>query len=136
MSNIVDVLVARKAEIKQSIKTLQTEEREVDIALAAIEGTRAKVSSSVGTAAGKGSATGIGASMSINDGIIEAVKSGADSPSKIFQFLKPHLGIETTKNSVNTRLGKLRENKLIAHRDGRWVPVKNEARPPDGDALQ
>jgi hypothetical protein len=139
MPDIIETLRAKKAEIKESIRLLQIEDREIDTAISAIEDGRSKIVSAVGTIRGTGTVTGVSAvssNMGINEGIVEAVKNGADSPAKIFHFLKPHLGIETTKNSVNTRLGKLRDNGRIAYRDGRWVPATKEKRATEGDALQ
>lgn len=64
--------------------------------------------------------------FSIDDAILEAVANGVQTPAKILDYLSSRLGIDTTINSVRTRVSRLRADGRLARDDGGWVlPKKN-----------
>ncbi|WP_370301653.1 hypothetical protein [Pseudooceanicola sp.] len=73
--------------------------------------------------------------MPIDDAIIEAVKNGVRSPAKILRFLSTQLGVDTTINSVRTRLSRLKKEGKIAHDNRGWIMPSevSEGLPLDGN---
>ena len=59
--------------------------------------------------------------LPISDVIVLAVNSGVGTPRRILEYLKKNHNIETTSNSVNTRLSKLKAAHKISHDGKRWV---------------
>jgi hypothetical protein len=90
--------------------------RDIDAALDALGG-----GSESGSSGRPTSQTG----SAINDGIIEAIKNEQRTPATIYEFLRRHLGIETSKHSVSTRLSKMKNDGLIAHDGEKWVLPQN-----------
>ena len=78
--------------------------------------------------------------MPIDDAIIEAVKNDARAPAAILSFMQKHLGVQTTINSVRTRVSRLRANGRLTHDQRGWVLPEqiheglplNENDPPEG----
>ncbi|PWE31160.1 hypothetical protein DDZ14_14155 [Maritimibacter sp. 55A14] len=91
---------------------------EYDAAIAAIEGVRGDrgrsgVQSTV--------LSGSGPKMARDEAVIEAIKNGKRQPVAILDFIIRHLGIETTINSVRTRLSRLKNEGRIAHDSRGWI---------------
>ena len=59
--------------------------------------------------------------MSIDDGIVEAVRNDNRTPANIYIFLERQLGIKTTINSVRTRVSRLKSDGKIARGDDGWI---------------
>lgn len=66
------------------------------------------------------------ANISIDDAILEAVATGLQTPAKILNFLASDLGIETTINSVRTRVSRLGAAGKLTRDQRGWV-VADEA---------
>jgi hypothetical protein len=66
--------------------------------------------------------------MKVNDAIILAVEAGHKTPTQILAYLKAELGVETTLNSVRSRVSPLGQQGLIGHDGSGWIPAnKDEA---------
>jgi hypothetical protein len=62
--------------------------------------------------------------MLVNDAIILAVEAGNKTPVQILRYLKEKLGVDTTLNSVRSRVSPLGQQGLIGHDSSGWVPIK------------
>lgn len=62
--------------------------------------------------------------VSLDDGIIKAVKAGQSTPVMILDYVTGKMSIQTTINSVRTRVSRLkREGKLLRGKEGWTLPV-------------
>ncbi len=125
MSSTLEMLRAQEKEIRGRIASLHAELGDVAAAVAAIEARHNPPPK-------PGAAKEARAALSINDGIVEAVRNGRGAPTPILHFLKRELGIDTTRNSVSTRLGKLREAGLLAHNGSEWIIAPKNETPSAG----
>ncbi len=111
MESITDILHEQERILKNEISELQAELKKVRVALNAIEGRAQTVSA----APRSGPPT-------VNDAILEAIKNGRGTPTTILDFIQQELGLETTKNSVSTRLSRMKADGQIDHdSDGEWI---------------
>lgn len=62
-----------------------------------------------------------GSPIRIDDAIVEAVSTGTNTPAKILDFLTEHLGIETTINSVRTRVSRLKNEGRLVRGERGWA---------------
>jgi hypothetical protein len=138
----MDVLKTLKDQRKQveasraeAVKVFDHEIADIDAAIDAIvarrQGEARGDSESAPPLKPKG-VTGTG-QISIDDAIIEAVKNGVHTPMTILTFLKDHLGIETTVNSIRTRVSRLGADDRLARDERGWIlPSKSsDDRPTD-----
>ena len=78
--------------------------------------------------------------MPIDAAIIEAVRCGAQKPAAVLKFIQVHLNVDTTINSVRTRLSRLNAEGRVSRDVGGWVVPQeisqgtplNENEPPMG----
>ncbi|MDP2061764.1 MAG: hypothetical protein Q8J98_01490 [Phaeovulum sp.] len=106
---------------------------DLDIAISALEDRfgRSKVPDSIDA---------IAPISPIDVAIIEAVRSGMHTPAKIHAYIARHLSIDTTVNSVRTRVSRLKSSGKIARDDRGWIMPNevyeglplNENDPPKG----
>ncbi len=61
--------------------------------------------------------------MNINDAFIEAVENGRRKPITILEFIKTHLGIETTIASIRVRGSKLFGSGLVGRDADGYIPI-------------
>jgi hypothetical protein len=71
-----------------------------------------------------------GQSSPINAAILEAISHGNGTPESIYLFIRDQTSVETTKNSISTRLSKLKNDGLIDHDGQGWV-LANKAEGSD-----
>lgn len=117
MSEIVDYLKTQRREVEAQLEALKVKIHEIDAALQGIENVL-----STKTRPAKPSNK-----MSLNDAIIEAIKSGHGTPTLILKYIQEHLGFITTKNSVSTRLTRLKNKKLVSHDGSGWIMPKTDS---------
>ncbi|MGY3328517.1 hypothetical protein ACVILI_001534 [Mesorhizobium sp. USDA 4775] len=109
-------LLARAAEIRKDI-------RDIDAALEILGGEARTVAGTIYTGNANFSLLPAGPSP-INNAIIDAISQGATTPAAIYEFITEQRQIDTSKNSVSTRLSKMKNDGLIDN-DGRgWTVVK------------
>lgn len=63
--------------------------------------------------------------MPVDDAVILAVKAGQTTPRAIRDYMAERLGVDTTINSVRTRVSKLKKLGKIGHNRDGWVPVNS-----------
>lgn len=123
--SIDKILRQRAGEIQSQIEELNTELKDIEIALNAISKAHVAPPASIDAH---------GPPPRINDSIVEAIKNGCGKPTEIKDFLSQHLGVETTKASISTRLSKMKSQGLISNVGNGWVvPSKNRASSDDTD---
>jgi len=123
VTQIVKILESRKLEVERQLKPLREELRDINAALGAIASQELSASEYQINR------------MQINDAVIEAIKSGNKNPTDILDYMAKHLNVVTTKNSVNTRLYKLRKSGAIARGKSGWI-VKNKKEAPNEEPLR
>lgn len=64
--------------------------------------------------------------MKVNDAIVKAVEAGQKTPTQILAYLKDKLGVNTTLNSVRSRVSPLGQAGLIGHDGTGWIPAKSK----------
>jgi len=133
----VDILRGARAKLanerKELCASLDAKIEELDIAILALQ-------ERFGLNASPSSIVEITPKSSIDVGIIEAVRNGNHTPATIHAFIARHLNIDTTVNSVRTRVSRLKSSGLIARDDRGWImPYEvfeglplNENDPPKG----
>jgi hypothetical protein len=72
--------------------------------------------------------------MRVNDAIVKAVEAGSKTPTQILAYLKDKLGVDTTLNSVRSRVSPMGQQGLIGHDGSGWVPAKKVEAPNGGAA--
>lgn len=119
MSIALEILLEKKQEKQNQMATLRTEIKEIVIAIRLLEGGMQPLSTQASGAS------------EINAAILVAVKNGCKTPSAIFEYLEKVSGISTTKNSINTRLNKMK-GELLTNDSSGWSARRKET--PDVDA--
>lgn len=143
MSDPIAILRAEREKIvearAQACIVFDARINEYDAAIAAIE----RVRDHCGPSGLKVEATVIRrdapAGMTRDAAIIEAIKNGKRQPAAILDFMSRHLGVETTINSVRTRLSRMKSSGEIQHDKRGWImPHEVSEGPPlnenEGDA--
>lgn len=115
------ILEERKKAIAASIRRLNAELADVDVALEAISANRKVNHLHFYTLPHVLSDDKSG--MNRDMAILEAIMAGCNKPSVIFNYVESHLGIDTTINSVRTRLTKLKNAGEIANGSDGWIPL-------------
>ena len=118
--NIRELLAQRRDELKASFSAIEAELTDIDRALKAMGG---KPNESATSTAMAGRFQ-IRHSMPVNDAIIKAVEAGQTTPAQILDYLQNVLGIQTTLNSVRSRVSPLKQEGKIAHDGSGWVPAQ------------
>lgn len=126
MTDTLDMLKTQERELRKQIGAIEADLSDVRVAIQAIEARRNPArQSSRPTNKGR-------PSMKIDDAVIQAIRNEAGTPKEIHSFLDREMGIKTTRNSIGTRLGRLKKKHLVDHDGKRWImPKKNEAPPAD-----
>ncbi len=121
MSRTTNILENRLAQVAAELEPLQTELREIQTALDAIRAQDISLSQVESS------------KLPINDAILEAIRNGQSKPADIHKFLADHLRVHTTRNSVNTRLSKLKKEGVIKSGENGWEVDTNKE--PNGSGL-
>lgn len=124
MSLAREVLKAKKQEIVSQIADLRKGLRDIEAALEILDP----------PSGGEGKIVP-GDRQTVNEAILWAVHNGNGTPAEIYNFITNEMSVETSKNSVSTRLSKMKNEGLLEHDGERWiVPLKTKA--PDVDASE
>lgn len=128
MTDTLDMLKTQERELRRQIGLLDADLGDVRVAIQAIESRRNPArQTSRPTSKGR-------PSMKIDEAITQAIRNEAGTPKAIHNFLDRELGIKTTRNSVGTRLGRLKKKGIVDHDGSRWImPRTNEAPPKQSD---
>ena len=115
----VEILKAERAKIVrergEALARFDDRIAEFDAAVNAIEQRRGKPSAPREASAQEPK------KLNIDDAILEAIKNGVRAPSPILKFLANHLGVQTTINSVRTRVSRMSKQGRLAHDDRGWI---------------
>ena len=117
-----DLLLQRHKELKDGIAAVEVELSQISRALAAMDEKPTEVGQLRAKPVTSPSAPPKHP-MRVNDAIIVAVEAGMKTPVQILGYLKDHLGVHTTLNSVRSRVSPLGQQGLIGHDGSGWVPV-------------
>lgn len=90
---------------------------EIDAAMKAIKKSRGASSGRKAAKASKGKTS----SIPIDEAVIEAVKNGARTPAQIHEFMENTLGVNTTINSVRTRVSRLGRDARLTRDSSGWT---------------
>jgi hypothetical protein len=123
--SVLEVLRKHKAEVNNQIDLLKKQLKQIDVAINAVVG------------AG-GQETTVQPqlrqphhSMPVDEAILMAISGGNTTPMTILNYIVSQLGINTTINSVRTRVSRLKsEGKITNGVDGWVIAVANDL-PPD-----
>lgn len=138
-----DLLLQRQRELKDSISAVEAELSQIVRALKAMD----EVPTAIGQFAVRIAPEPKAAldsrppkhPMRVNDAIVIAVEAGQKTPTQILAYLKTKLGVDTTLNSVRSRVSPLGQTGLIGHDDSGWIPVTKRAaldgKPQENGAL-
>ncbi|RVD71395.1 MAG: hypothetical protein E5V62_14860 [Mesorhizobium sp.] len=126
MSLARDLLRQKKQELLAQVAEIRKDIRELDAALELLEGGGKDAASSEGKFF---SPTVTAGPSPINAAILEAIKNGNGTPEAIYLFIRDHLQIDTTKNSVSTRLSKMKNDGLIDNDGQGWTVVQKAEGP-------
>ena len=124
--HIREILTQRRDELKASISAVEAELKDIDCALNAIGA--APRDSVAKLAAAKPSMANrfqIRHSMPVNDAVVKAVEAGRKTPVAILDYLQTVLDVQTTLNSVRSRVSPLKQEGKIAHDGDGWVPAQH-----------
>lgn len=124
---IAEMLRARKVELEAQKAAILKDLEDVEVALAAIlkSGDVAAKAHAASVPSKPPAASYAGGNMPIDEAIIIAVRNRARTPAKILVYLKNDLGINTTINSVRTRVSRLKKDgKLVSTALGWMVPTE------------
>lgn len=124
--NIHEMLKTRKEELEASISGVMAELRDIDLALAAIgDSVKSDKEIKKPSKPKSGPSSTTRYAMPVDDAVVMAIAAGTSSPAAILEFLQTMLNIQTTINSVRTRLSKLKKSGLIANGEDGWVIDKS-----------
>lgn len=118
----IDILTDRKAELEKELAEIQSDLIDVKKAIAGIMGSEVEQSSDIEQPL---HANITGHAMNVDDAIILAVEAGKKTPVTIRDYMAENLGVDTTLNSVRTRVSKLKKLKKIRHGDDGWLPISS-----------
>lgn len=132
--SVAEMLYARKIELEAQKAAIEKDLEDLSLALAAIGKAVEQTTHVLETtkAAKPNKSRPEGAPRTIDDAITIAVGNGARTPARILAYLKRELEVDTTINSVRTRVSKLKkEGKLVSTPLGWMIPG-----PPGGMKLR
>ena len=117
--NIVEILETRRTELEAQKAVI---DKELDDVLIALDAIAAKQKGAQKTLVPKPSPPQH--SMPIDEAIIIAVRNGNRTPAAVLGYLQRELHLQTTINSVRTRLSRLkRERKIVSTPFGWSLPM-------------
>jgi hypothetical protein len=119
--HVRDILIQRQTELKASISAVEAELKDIDLALKAMGASKPESDKPVSMAA----RFQVRHSMPVNDAVIRAVEAGRKTPVLILDYIQKELGIQTTLNSVRSRVSPLKQEGKIGHDGTGWVPAQN-----------
>lgn len=114
MSFAGDILRAKRQQLMGEVAEIRRSIRELDAALEVLG------EAELGKNGGAASAS------PINAAIVDAISQGNSTPAQIFEFVTTQKDIDTSKNSISTRLSKMKNDGLIDHDGHGWVLLKTE----------
>lgn len=120
-----DWLLQRQTELNDSIATVKAELSQIARALKAMDEKPTEIGQFPLKPAPLLPQSAPKHPMRVNDAIVLAVAAGKKTPTQILAYLKGELGVDTTLNSVRSRVSPLGQAGVIGHDDSGWVPVKN-----------
>ncbi|TIP04935.1 MAG: hypothetical protein E5X72_09655 [Mesorhizobium sp.] len=116
MSLAREILRQKKQELLAQVAELRKDIRELDAALELLGDVAGKAGSTVSPAGSVPSP--------INAAILEAISQGNSTPEAIYLFVVHQMQVDTTKNSISTRLSKLKNDGLIENDGQGWTLVE------------
>lgn len=119
--HVREILIQRQTELKASISAVEAELKDIDLALKAMGASKPESDKPVSMAA----RFQVRHSMPVNDAVIRAVEAGRKTPVLILDYIQKELGIQTTLNSVRSRVSPLKQEGKIGHDGTGWVPAQN-----------
>ena len=119
--HVRDILIQRQTELKASISAVEAELKDIDLALKAM-GVSKPESAKPASMADRFQ---VRHSMPVNDAVIRAVEAGRKTPVLILDYIQKELGIQTTLNSVRSRVSPLKQDGKIGHDGNGWVPAQH-----------
>lgn len=124
-----ELLLQRQKELKDSIALVEAELSQIARALRAMDEKPTEIGQPLTRPAATPSPSAPPKHpMLVNDAIVLAVEAGNKTPVQILSYLKEKLGVNTTLNSVRSRVSPLGQDGLIGHDGSGWIPAKkNEA---------
>ena len=121
-----DMLLQRQKELKNSISTVEVELSQIARALRAMDERPTELGQfpPKRDLAPPPPLTHLKHPMKVNDAIVLAVYAGNKTPTLILAYLKSELGVDTTLNSVRSRVSPLGQAGLIGRDNTGWIPAK------------
>lgn len=135
MSNTLELLEAQKEELEKERARLDADINDIDAAIKAIRSRRGGAPSKSSTAPRKTTppkkttkrSKTAGQKVSLDDAIVAAVGKAHTTPVMILDYVTDKLGVETTINSVRTRVSRLKREGLLARTKNGWsLPERKE----------
>ncbi|MBZ9870167.1 hypothetical protein LB542_04725 [Mesorhizobium sp. BR1-1-9] len=123
MSIAKEILKQKRQELLAQVAEIRKDIREIEAALEVLGGETRTVAGTIYTGNANFSLLPAGASP-INNAIIDAISQGNTTPAAIFDFITEQRQIDTSKNSVSTRLSKMKNDGLIDNDGQGWTVVK------------
>lgn len=118
--HVRELLTQRREELKASIAAVEAELKDIDLALNAMSSAPSESVAKLSMV----SRFQIRHAMPVNEAIVKAVDAGRKTPVAILQYLQDDLNIQTTLNSVRSRVSPLKQEGKIAHDGKGWVPAQ------------
>jgi hypothetical protein len=119
--HVREILTQRREELKASIAAVESELHDIDLALVAMGASKPESIKAPSLT----NRFQIRHSMPVNDAVILAVEAGCKTPVTILDYLQSRLDIQTTLNSVRSRVSPLKQEGKIGHDGTGWVPAQN-----------
>ena len=123
-----DMLLQRQKELKDSISTVEVEMSQIARAIKAMDERPTEVGQfpPKRNLAPPPPPAYMKHPMKVNDAIVLAVEAGNKTPTLILAYLKSELGVETTLNSVRSRVSPLGKAGLIGRDISGWIPARGK----------
>ena len=119
--HVREILTQRRDELKASFSAIEEELKDIDRALKAMATTPSD-SAAPATMARRFQIRHV---MPVNDAIVKAVEAGRKTPVSILEYVQNVLNVQTTLNSVRSRVSPLKRDGKIAHDGAGWVPAQH-----------
>ena len=120
--HVREMLIQRREELKASISAVEAELNDIDLALNAMGGAKPDSENKKSSMADRFQ---VRHSMPVNEAIIKAVAAGRKTPVLILDYVQKELGVQTTLNSVRSRVSPLKQDGKIGRDNTGWVPSQH-----------
>ena len=111
---IHEMLLNRKREIEDQLRTLVAESEEIERLLVAAK-VPAMASASVASVPVRA------ATISKDEAIMQALRAGIKTPARIADYMKNELGLDVNQASTRTRLSRMKADGKIKHDGEGWT---------------